>query len=189
MIKLSKARAIVEMPETAEVLRKYMYIFGTLYNTDASDDYTFQTAFCDFYSLLKDYPESYKTKFFKHVEELKESSDVIFLDAIQNLHKIDNRYDMAAASILISCVNPRYPVWNKAIVGKYFGIVEPPAEEASAEKCSKLYEEFMDKLYVYMNSPEGKELIKVFDTKFPSAEITNVNKVAILIWQDQLCGN
>lgn len=77
----------------------------------------------------------------------------------------------------------------RAIVEKYFGIAEPPAEEASAEKCSKLYEEFNDKLYAYMNSSEGEELIKIFDTKFPSAEITNVNKVAILIWQDQLCGN
>ena len=54
------------------------------------------------------------------------------------------------------------------------------------EKCSKLYEDFADKLYVYMNSPEGNTLTKAFDAKFPNAEISDVSKVAIILWQGEI---
>ena len=63
---------------------------------------------------------------------------------------------------------------------------EPSPEDASLEKCSKLYEDFEDKMYVYMNSPEGGALIKAFDAKFPNAEISNVSKVAIILWQGEI---
>ena len=102
------------------------------------------------------------------------------------MYGIENKYEMAAASILINCVNPRYPAWNKVIVKSYFEMDEPSAEEASLDKCSKLYEDFADKLYTYMNSPEGSSLIKAFDSKFPNAEISDVSKVAIILWQGEI---
>ena len=37
-----------------------------------------------------------------------------------------------------------------------------------------------------MNSPEGGALIKAFDAKFPNAEISNVSKVAIILWQGEI---
>ena len=72
------------------------------------------------------------------------------------------------------------------IVKSYFEMDEPSAEEASLDKCSKLYEDFADKLYTYMNSPEGSSLIKAFDSKFPNAEISDVSKVAIILWQGEI---
>ncbi len=186
MIDVARAKEILEMPMTAEVLRRYKYVFGTLYNTDASDDYTFQTAFCDFFRPIQNYPEEFKIKFFQYLEEEKEQSSLVFKDVLDKLYKIDNKYEMAAASILINCVNPRYPAWNKMIATAYFGMDEPSAEEASLEKCSKLYEDFADKMYAYMNTVEGGLLIKAFDQKFPNAEISNVSKVAIILWQGQI---
>ena len=186
MIELERAKEIVEMPMTTDVLRKYKYVFGTLYNTDASDDYTFQTAFCDFFRPIQSYSEEFKTKFFKYMQEMKELSDASFRDALEKVYEIENKYDMAAASILVNCVNPRNPAWNVIIAKGYFGIDEPAEGEATIEKCSKLYEDFADKLYSYMNSPEGGQLIKIFDAKFPNAEISNVSKVAIMLWQGEI---
>ena len=159
MIELARVKDILEMPMTAEVLRRYKYVFGTLYNTDASDDYTFQTAFCEFFKPIQSFSEEFR---------------------------MENKYEMAAASIMINCVNPRHPAWNKLIVNAYFDMDEPGAEEASPEKCSKLYDDFEDKLYAYMNSPEGSSLLKAFDAKFPNAEISDVSKVAIILWQGEI---
>lgn len=186
MIELAKAKDILDMPMTAEVLRKYKYVFGTLYNTDASDDYTFQTAFCDFFRPIQSFPEDFKTKFFRYLEDMKKMDSISFRDALEKIYEIANRYEMAAASILVNCVNPRYPAWNKIIANGYFDLDEPSPEDASLEKCSKLYEDFEDKMYVYMNSPEGGALIKAFDAKFPNAEISNVSKVAIILWQGEI---
>ena len=77
MIELAKAKDILDMPMTAEVLRKYKYVFGTLYNTDASDDYTFQTAFCDFFRPIQSFPEDFKTKFFRYLEDMKKMDLVL----------------------------------------------------------------------------------------------------------------
>ena len=186
MVDVLKVKYILEMPMTAEVLRRYKYVFGTLYNTDASDDYTFQTAFCEFFRPIQSFSEEFRTKFFRYLEEMKKTDHISIRDALEKLYEIENKYEMAAASILINCVNPRYPAWNKTIVNKYFELVEPSAEEASLDKCSKLYEDFADKLYTYMNSPEGGSLIKAFDAKFPNAEISDVSKVAIILWQGEI---
>ena len=186
MVDVLKVKYILEMPMTAEVLRRYKYVFGTLYNTDASDDYTFQTAFCEFFRPIQSFSEEFRTKFFRYLEEMKKTDSVSIRDALEKLYGIENKYEMAAASILINCVNPRYPAWNKVIVKSYFEMDEPSAEEASLDKCSKLYEDFADKLYTYMNSPEGSSLIKAFDSKFPNAEISDVSKVAIILWQGEI---
>ena len=186
MIEVARVKAILEMPMTAEVLRRYKYVFGTLYNTDASDDYTFQTAFCEFFRPIQSFSEAFRTKFFRYLEDMKGMDNVSFRDALEKLYGIENKYEMAAASILINCVNPRHPAWNKIIVEGYFDMGEPAAEEASLEKCSRLYEDFSDKLYAYMNSPEGASLIKAFDAKFPNAEISDVSKVAIILWQGEI---
>ena len=186
MIELARVKEILEMPMTAEVLRRYKYVFGTLYNTDASDDYTFQTAFCEFFKPIQSFSEEFRMKFFRSLEDMKKTDGVSFRDALENLYEIENTYEMAAASIMINCVNPRHPAWNKLIAKAYFDMDEPGAEEASAEKCSKLYDDFEDKLYAYMNSPEGSSLLKAFDAKFPNAEISDVSKVAIILWQGEI---
>lgn len=186
MVDFTRVKDILEMPMTAEVLRRYKYVFGTLYNTDVSDDYTFQTAFCDFFRPIQGFSEKFKTKFFRYLEDMKDMDSVSFRDALEKLYEIENKHEMAAASILVNCVNPRNPAWNKIIASAYFGMDEPSQEEASLEKCSKLYEDFSDQLYVYMNSPEGSTLIKAFDLKFPNAEISNVSKVAIILWQGEI---
>ena len=48
----------------------------------------------------------------------------------------------------------------------------------------KQYDDFYDKFYVYLNSPEGDALVKVFDQKFPNAEISDVSKIEFIIWGD-----
>ena len=184
MVELLKAKEIVERPETADRLRKCKYVMGTLYATDASDDYTFQNAYREFYDLEKTYSENFKTKFFYILEEMKDADSLSFRDAIQKLYEIENTYEMKAASMLLNTVNPRFPVWDKDVAEKYFDVEEPAADELSLDRCNKRYDDFYDKFYVYLNSPEGDALVKVFDQKFPNAEISDVSKIEFIIWGD-----
>ena len=120
MVELLKAKEIVERPETADRLRKCKYVMGTLYATDASDDYTFQNAYREFYDLEKTYSENFKTKFFYILEEMKDADSLSFRDALERLYEIENTYEMKAASMLLNTVNPRFPVWDKDVAEKYF---------------------------------------------------------------------
>ena len=148
MVELLKAKEIVERPETADRLRKCKDVMGTLYATDASDDYTFQNAYREFYDLEKTYSENFKTKFFYILEEMKDADSLSFRDALERLYEIET------------------------------------ADELSLDRCNKRYDDFYDKFYVYLNSPEGDALVKVFDQKFPNAEISDVSKIEFIIWGD-----
>ena len=86
--------------------------------------------------------------------------------------------------MLLNTVNPRFPVWDKDVAEKYFDVEEPAADELSLDRCNKRYDDFYDKFYVYLNSPEGDALVKVFDQKFPNAEISDVSKIEFIIWGD-----
>lgn len=183
MIEVSKAREIVELSETVDRLRKYKYIMGAVYSTEVAADYTFQEAYCDFYPMRKYYSEEFLNRFFALMEEIKDSNSTEFRDAFVPLNEIGSVELMTAASLLIHSVTPRLPVWDKLVAKQFFDLDEPVGEEVEVEKCCKRYEEFQDLFYAYMNSPEGDSLVRVFDEKFPNAEISDVVKLDLIMWK------
>ena len=148
----------------SDALRNYKYVTGALFHQEISADYTFQKAYCELYNLGDDYPEEFKTKFFRLLENMKKKSDISFRDAFEELLSFD-----------------------KAAVD--FFDMEIPKDGDSVERCCKLYEDFSDNFYAYANSAEGAQLVKVFDERFPSADIPDVIKVAFLLWQLECLAN
>lgn len=181
MIEVKSVDEIVAGPEIADSLRKYKYITGALFKSEEDDEYTFQKSYCDFYRLVKNFSEKFKTKFFYILEDMKHSSDVSFREAFEKLYAIENKNEMTAASILVHTINPRFPIYSEKIAKTLFN-QEPPEEGASVERCCKRYEDFSDAFYRYVNSPDGDELVRAFDARFPNAEVPDVIKIGIIIW-------
>ena len=179
MIDLSNVREIAAGDMIADMLRKYKFVSGALYNTDVSDDYTFQDAYCDLYKLGS-YPEKFKTKFFVLLEEMKRMNNIFFRDAFEKLQEIENKNVMPAASILVHTINPRFAIWDEKLAREFFKL-EIPEEGDSIERHCKRYEDFSDMFYAYTNSPDGEKMVKAFDERFPSAEIPDVIKVGFII--------
>ena len=55
MIDIANVKGIVAGDEIADMLRKYKFVTGALFNTDVSDDYTCHDADCDLYRLNDGY--------------------------------------------------------------------------------------------------------------------------------------
>lgn len=183
MIEAARAMEIVGTPEIADALRKYKYVTGTLFHTDASDDYTFQKDYCLLYKLDQGYSEKFLNAFFCYMEKMKDESGISFRDALEELQKVEGKNEMVAASLLVHTVNPRFPIWNPELAQELFSIKHLD-EDASVERCCKVYEDFSDAFYAYANSPEGNVLVRAFDAKFPSAEVPEFIKVAFIVWGD-----
>ena len=78
MIDIANVKEIAASDAIADMLRKYKFVTGALFNTDVSDDYTFQDAYCDLYRLNDGYSEKFITKFFYLLEEMKRMSNIFF---------------------------------------------------------------------------------------------------------------
>ena len=183
MIGEARAMEIVGTPEVADALRKYKYVTGTLFHTDASDDYTYQKEFCLLYKMDQGYSEKFMNAFFSYMEKMKAESGISFRDALEEFQKVEGKNEMVAASLLVHTVNPRFPIWNPELAMNLFGI-KNPEEDASIERCCKVYEDFSNAFYAYASSPEGNVLVHAFDAKFPSAEVPEFIKVAFIVWGD-----
>ena len=59
MIDIANVKEIAASDAIADMLRKYKFVTGALFNTDVSDDYTFQDAYCDLYRLNDGYSEKF----------------------------------------------------------------------------------------------------------------------------------
>lgn len=172
----------------ADALRNYKYVIGALFHQEISADYTFQKAYCELYNLGDDYPEEFKTKFFRLLENMKKKSDISFRDAFEELLSFGGKNEMAVSSILVHTINPRFAIWDDKAAVDFFDM-EIPKDGDSVERCCKLYEDFSDNFYAYANSAEGAQLVKAFDERFPSADIPDVIKVAFLLWQLECLAN
>lgn len=182
MIEKSQVKEIVEMPEILDKLRKYKYIMGAVYNTEVAADYTFQEAYNEFYYMRKYYTEEFLNEFFALMEELKEASSTEFRDAFARLMEVGKTDLMRAASLLVHTVSPRFPIWDKNVAKLFFEMDDPEGGEVLKEKCCRVYEDYQQQFYAYLNSPEGDIIVEAFEDKFPSAEISDVVKLDLVVW-------
>ena len=180
MIDLSDVKGIVAGDKITDMLRKYKFVTGALYNTDASDDYTYQDAYCDLYRLGDAYSEKFKVQFFVLLEKMKNMSNISFKEAFETLQAVENKNEMTAASILVHTINPRFAIWDEQLASEFFKI-QIPEDNDSVERFCKRYEDFSELFYAFTNSPEGDKIVKAFDERFPSAEIPDVIKVGFVI--------
>ena len=125
MIEVSNVKEIVAGDKIADMLRKYKFVTGALYNTDASDDYTYQDAYCDLYRLNDGYSEKFITQFFYLLEEMKRMSNIFFREAFEKLLEVENGNVMTAASILVHTINPRFAIWDEKLAKEFFKLDIP----------------------------------------------------------------
>ena len=111
MIEEARAKQIVGTPEIADALRKYKFVTGQLFNTDVSDDYTFQEDYCKIYLPGNAYSEKFLIEFFRYLEAMKKESNISFREAFEELKAIEGKNEMVAASVMVHTINPRFAIW------------------------------------------------------------------------------
>lgn len=112
---------------------------------------------------------------------MKDEDNAAFSDAFEQLKEINGACDMKLASELVHTINPRLPIWDRGVAKEYFGIDRPEDEGTSVHRFAKIYEDYSNAYYAYMNSPEGSALVNAFDDKFPDADITDAKKIDFII--------
>ena len=186
MLTIEKTREILKKPALKSGLVKYQYLMDRLHRTDVSADAEFQRVYRDFYQMRRFYSDDFARRYFRLMEDLKDSFSMSFPMAMERIKHIQGTYEMSFSSKMAHTIAPQHPIWDSVVAAGHFKMRAPAAGCKDREqKCCLRYQEFTDKFYRYMATEEGKTLLCLFDEAFPNSGISDVKKIDFILWQDK----
>lgn len=166
-------------------MKKYKRIMDTLYWTDVSTDKDFQRAFNDFF-VMRQRKSQYYDMFYSFLEQKKDEG-VTFEETLEYLKGADGQLEISFSSKLIHIINPNRPIWDNNVSVQHFGMKLPGYNIDSAirqKEIIKVYHEYCSRFYEYLDSSEGRTVIRLFNEKYPHTGFTDAKKIDFLMWVD-----
>lgn len=178
---LTQKQIDVALPKLQQGLEKYLWLQGkvieqsTFYN-----DTEFRRKYNHFYRVRRG--SVWQDVFYKLMERAKHEQ-LQFHVVLDLLHQSTNRYEASFASKLIATINPSMPVID-SIVLKNLGLRLPyPTIANRIQHICKIHQRLTDMFDAFLGTEDGKYLVKQFKTKYPSANITEVKMLDLVLWQ------
>jgi hypothetical protein len=124
----------------------------------------------------------WQREFFALMEKSK-GGDVAFSEALRTIHRSTGRIEASFTSKLVATLDASKPVLDKFVLG-HFRLRLPAwsladREDATIEVYDRLRLEY-DRLTA---SPEGLKIRDMFDEMYPDAQITDIKKIDLVLWQ------
>ena len=186
MVDLDKAAFIVKKPEISIGLERYKFFREYLFLEDITKDQRYQNEFRTFYQMRRFYSEDFAKQFFEILESLKDETELNYEEVLMRLYGIQGTFEMSFSSKLLHTIFPEYPIWDSVVTRNHFKIKAPYNScKNKKDVCVRRYAIFKDRFYEYLDSKEGREVIKIFDMQFPDNGISYVKKVDFILWQDR----
>ncbi len=164
----------------ADGLGRYQWLQAKVLKCDASTDCAFQRRFTAFYRVRRN-PE-WRREFFSLMEESKRGG-ISFSEALQAIHRSTRRIEASFSSKLVATLDPSKPVIDKFVL-RCFELRLPYWGSAGrVENTIELYEKLCLKYDGFMTSPDGVRIRNMFDERYPNANIVDIKKMDLVLWQ------
>ncbi|MPW27069.1 hypothetical protein GC105_14900 [Alkalibaculum sp. M08DMB] len=162
-------------------LNKYLNIMSKLHLVDVSKDVEFQTAYNGFYRMRQRKPEFYQGYY--EFMEANKVNELSFSEALNHIYTKFGRVEASFCSKMVATINPNQPVWDEFVL-QNLGLKKPyPSSKNRLQKTIDLYHKISEWYSNFLETNDSKELIKLFNKKYPNAKITNIKKIDLVLWQ------
>jgi hypothetical protein len=168
------------LDRVAPALEKYLWIMDHVRGCDVSTDATFQRRFNGFYRVRKS--ATWQAPYYALMERAK-AEPLTFAEVLRALHEQVGRIEASFTSKLVATLDPWLPVLDQ-IVLQHLGLRMPAAHEADrlAKTCT-LFEALCERYAALLASPEGRLICQRFQQRYPHAELTDVKRIDLVLWQ------
>ena len=161
-------------------LRKYCWIQERVHRCDVRKDDEFQRRFNGFYRVRRG--PKWQECFYDLLETAKQRT-IAFPEALSELQRRTGRFEAVFASKLVATLDPTKPVIDAVVLG-HFGMCLPAYTSPSREsKTIEAYNELARKLRGLLESGSGKLILDAFRLRYPLADVTNLKKIDLVLWQ------
>lgn len=172
-INLSEEQIIKAIPKISIGLKKYSVIQNGIEKSDLTKDIKLQTLFNHFYRLRM------KVEHRSVVYKLIKQKETNYRKVLSSLKKTTGRVEKSFASKVVATSDTGMPVIDSVVLkninaGKVINEIDEVVNLYS--DMQKLYSEFLD-------SKQGKFLVKEFDKYYKNNNLTSVKKLDFVLWQ------
>ena len=168
------------LPQISNGVDKYLAITSTLHTCDVSLDSVFQRTYNGFYRMRQRKPVFYQV-YYDYMERYKQEI-LTFEDVMNYLHSAINRIEPSFSSKLLATINPDMPVWDANVLSQ-LAIVPPRfSHKDRLAETIKTYARIVDWYAYYMETPNAKDVIHIFDQIYPNKPFTSVKKIDFALW-------
>ncbi len=148
-----------------------------------STSITFRRKFNAYFRVRRN--PSWQKSFYSLFEILWNSNNVSFESIIRDLYEKTGQVEPSFSSKMLHILNPEMPIWDQYVL-KNLGF-KTTLKGTPEEKIKDAVDTYnsITKFYIdYLNSKEGKILIKQFDLNLPSySKISNIKKLDSILWK------
>lgn len=163
-------------------LEKYQYIMKNFRSVDVFKDYNFRRKFNGFYRVRRN--EVFMEKYYSYMEDNKDK-EIKFEDTFKYIYKELGRVEASFSSKLVATINPNLPILDSMVLGN-IGIRMPgyyKDDDYRIEEIIKIYYIVVEWYEEVLKSNKAKDMIKMFDEKYPDSNISEIKKIDFILWQ------
>jgi len=181
MIKLTEVDIDQALQKIERGLRQYCWIQANFQRCDVSKDLEFQTQFNSFYKV-KRRSQEWRDHYYALMQSGK-GQGITFPEALGALKDRDGRIEASFASKLVATLNPAKPVIDQFVL-RNFDLRLPYYYVSNREaKTTELYNLLCMKYEVLISSQTGRLILAKFHRRYPWAEITDLKRIDLVLWQ------
>ncbi len=180
MISVSELQIDEALSKVKAGLERYCWIQGNLQRCDVVSDHIFRSRFNHFYRVRRN--GSWQNCFYNLLEKRK-TIGIAFPVALHELVKATSRIEASFASKLVATIHPEMPVIDKFVLNN-FGLHLPFQYSRDRERgCVRVYNQLCESYSTFMKTDQARKIREKFESIFPWAQITNVKKIDLVLWQ------
>jgi hypothetical protein len=161
-------------------LDRYVWLQRHVRLCDISTNEEFQRSFNGFYRVRRD--SQWRSVYFGLLESSK-AKGIDFPEALKEINHRTGSIEASFASKLVATLDPSKPVIDKFVL-EHFALHLPRwGLSDRLAKTIALYDDLRDKYSAFVQSPTGKLIRELFDSRYPCSDVTELKKIDLVLWQ------
>ncbi len=164
-------------------LTKYSNIMDEVFDVDVSKNELFQKSFNGFYRI-RQRPKVFYTTMYEYIETHKHSQ-VSFEDVLRHFFDKLGRIEASFSSKVAATINPNLPIWDSIILN-HLKLKKPGYHLPKDKRLNQTVDLYnsISKFYTdFLKHKLADKMISDFDEQYPKANISNIKKIDLILWQ------
>lgn len=179
-INLNKEQIEKAIPRVEKGLKQYKWLQIEFKKRNVSENREFQKAFNAYYRVRRN--SKWQTEFY-NLLEINKFKNPYFEDILSDLYQKTGRMEASFVSKLIATINPDMPVIDKIVFNNLNLKLPQTNTENRSSIINEKYRILNKKFTEYLETENGKYLIKKFTEKYLESDITKVKMLDFVLWQ------
>jgi hypothetical protein len=179
-ITLTKAKIEAALPRVSAGLEKYLWLQAQRDICDLRSSSEYRQRFNGFYRVRRG--RDWQDRFYDLLEG-KKGEAVSFAEVLDSLHRRTGRYEASFAIKLLATLDPNMPVIDSIVLRNLNLRLPASSSPQRIVRIQEIHSKLENCFKEFLTTEMGRHLVERFRTEYPTANITEVKMLDLVLWQ------